>query len=1641
MTARRKGTQSAGNTNGTSQSAITVSVPAQTVDGDLLLAVTNGPVGTLTPPAGWTLLGAFADGSVTQSNAYYRYASSEPANYTFTFPSSSACRVALIVFGGVHGILTWDANVTGTDSTPSARRTDAARDAIGYSVVCWADGASNTVTANQGVEDFDFNSGNTGLTVYRGYAGYVYGPGTGGINDIVNAGDGLPGTTFTISSAPTGAIAWQFLLDNAAPDDEQWSSTNGDFAVELKLDEVAINSLGGITSALLGDITGKVSAITSQGDTVGEEDDKLADGLTSTQWSDAAVATWAQYDFGASVTKTVRRYRLTSGDSINEDPRNWTLKGSNNGTDFTVLDTRTGQSFANRAETQEFRVADPGAYRYYRLDITLGQIPSSTTTSIAEWRLSEIDVWEDVTSYVQEESKIRITRGLQGSSGRSDFTRAYYTLKNTDGRFSLRNQDSSYYGALQRNTQTRISKAYGTKSLQLQGEVALEGTDMVGDCVRCTLTDDLAITGDIDIRIDFEPGSWRDEQMLCGAQYAADGNPDEGWALRVDGSGVLHLAWDDGTTQWDVSSEVPVPQTSARMSLRATLDVDNGASGNTVSFYTADSLAGPWVPLGTAVTSTGTTSIAYTGGALCVGHVQGRIQRGIHGLVYGFELYDGIAGTAVTDIDFTALTNGAHSFTDSNSNRWESVNNAVVSNRRYRFHGEVAEWPLAWDSTGNWVEVSVTGAGVQKRLERSNAAFSTMRRYHTRGVISDPGAFERWATPAAYWPMEDPEGAFTLSSGLPSKPGMQIYGTPQFGQSDGDVFKESEQLIKLNLAKFGGRVAGGSTGYADIRWLHYSPTGMADEAEVMEGYTSGSMTRWVLFYETDNTWRLDAFVESDDGISEFTTGPQTITTEGEAMHVRLILDQDGADVDISMSAYDVYGTSLGSWSDTFPSATLGRVFRVNVNPDGDIGNTYIGHLAVYGIDSPTFAGAELNSYHYETAGRRIERLCKEQRVDFRHIGDLDQTALMGFQDTATPFSMMSSAAVSDDGYLIDPLDAFGIEYRTLRSCFNQAPRMTLSYTGNELSGELQPVADDSYITNDFTASRGGAGSARFRETSGALSVNEPPEGVSEYQDSQSYSLAHEGQCVDIASWQVAKGARDEDRYPRIELAMENLRISADAALSEALLRVDVGDRVDITDTPDFLPAEDIRQLVVGYEEWFDNFQHNFKLNTVPERWYEVTGYDTGDHFAADDTELYQDITSSQTTVAVSTTGGPPLPDDQESYPFLLAVDGEVMRAVARGGMITSNPFFDTDTTGWSTENSTIARTTTYVHPGPTATASLSITPNGVSAFVGALSAISDDGTVSPQNDYVVSFWAYSAAGYSDVRVSASWYTSASGFISTSTGSATAIPAGEWTYFEATFTAPATAARTRVRPRMNTTPAASDVLYVWNARVTEATAFYGNDRGDSFNRADSTTNLGSTDRGVVEAWTQDLGTWGINSNQAYISASASSYATVTGAADFEEVSVSVPTWPSGTAQILFRAAGGGAAENDFVRWGGTVGSAPSLDFVVASAVTRTETADSDFILVAGDKLSARCNGSVVEVFVNDVLALCVTETDNEARTQVGMRLTTTAPRMENFYFRESKETQEIQVERGYNEAAAAHKSQAAVRLYPDTRRGL
>jgi predicted alpha-1,2-mannosidase len=141
-----------------------------------------------------------------------------------------------------------------------------------------------------------------------------------------------------------------------------------------------------------GDLGAHVSAVTSTGDNPPSEiAPNLKDCNNGTKWLQfaqptAAAPLWVAYALDAP--QTVKRYSLTSGnDSPGRDPQDWQLQGSNDGSTWTTLDTRTGQSFADRQTTTTYAVDNPTAYSRYRLLFTANH--GDTITQLSDWSISD----------------------------------------------------------------------------------------------------------------------------------------------------------------------------------------------------------------------------------------------------------------------------------------------------------------------------------------------------------------------------------------------------------------------------------------------------------------------------------------------------------------------------------------------------------------------------------------------------------------------------------------------------------------------------------------------------------------------------------------------------------------------------------------------------------------------------------------------------------------------------------------------------------------------------------------------------------------------------------------------------------------------------------------------------------------------------------------------------------------------------------------------------------------------------------------------------------------------------------------------------------------------------------------------------
>ncbi|MTV47773.1 hypothetical protein GJ688_02090 [Heliobacillus mobilis] len=99
---------------------------------------------------------------------------------------------------------------------------------------------------------------------------------------------------------------------------------------------------------------------------------------------------WIQYQF--QTAKRITTYTIASNSAGSTSaPKNWTLKGSNDGTNFTVIDTVTNSTGWADYEKRTFVVDTPGNYTYYRVDITANNGDATYT------RVGEIEMYQDMT--------------------------------------------------------------------------------------------------------------------------------------------------------------------------------------------------------------------------------------------------------------------------------------------------------------------------------------------------------------------------------------------------------------------------------------------------------------------------------------------------------------------------------------------------------------------------------------------------------------------------------------------------------------------------------------------------------------------------------------------------------------------------------------------------------------------------------------------------------------------------------------------------------------------------------------------------------------------------------------------------------------------------------------------------------------------------------------------------------------------------------------------------------------------------------------------------------------------------------------------------------------------------------------------
>lgn len=882
---------------------------------------------------------------------------------------------------------------------------------------------------------------------------------------------------------------------------------------------------------------------------------------------------------------------------------------------------------------------------------------------------------------VRGADNIVITRGRadeQASDSQQPGT-CTMSLNNHDARWSPKNIAGPYYGQIGRNTPLRVSTAGdGTTFCRVPGRYGL-------DYASCPDAAGLHVTGDLDIRIDVELANTLQYQTLAvkgdwgnGASIAAT---NLAWIFFVDSGGTLRFRWsaDGASSAGAVASTVKLTQSQSntRLALRVTLDVDNGAAGSTVTFYTSTSISGSWTQLGSTRVSAGTTSVFASTQPIQAGEIGTNghtLNRSIMaGKLHAFQLLSGIAGTTKASPDFSSQTIGTTSFSDAQANVWTLNGQMEVTNRRYRFHGEVSNWPPKQDISGNDQWVPIEAAGILRRYQQGSAPLLSAI---ARAVTVSPTA------PIIYWPCEDATGSASFAVGAGTGNPMLIAGSPTLA-TDTHI-GGSGALPTIGNSTWTGTVptyTPSSPNTAEVAFVAYfntAPTNGAVVLRVVAGNTrfdtiwsTGGGGLYINAYDTGT----GTLVGSDN------SGGPYVGAVTTALQFSPQFAQSGSDIHWGYQAYDGTTSTVTSYG-ALTGRTLSAMKQIIVDPNGNLTDTAIGHISAYNSQpatAPQYLSLTGNSG--ETAGSRFVRLCLENGVAVRTVGDVTNSSPMGPQGVDTFVNLLQGCIDADGGLLYEPRDVLGVGIYVRTALMAQSSSATVSISGHQLSAVPEPALDDQLLRNDVTVTRTNGSFARATLVTGALSVQDPPTGAGTYPDTPTINLHTDSQLLDEASWRMHVGTVDEFRWPVVTVGMHTAEMVANSTLAQQLQTADVGSVLTVTGIASTVQPDDAVQLIQGMAETLSNYEFTIAFNCSPASPYDVVVLDDATFSRLEDVDVNTtgstlhdaSINSSVTTFQVDVPAGAALWTTTD-VPFDVVMGGERMTVAAVSGSSTPQTF-------------------------------------------------------------------------------------------------------------------------------------------------------------------------------------------------------------------------------------------------------------------------------------------------------------------------------------------------------------------------------
>jgi hypothetical protein len=971
--------------------------------------------------------------------------------------------------------------------------------------------------------------------------------------------------------------------------------------------------------------------------------------------------------------------------------------------------------------------------------------------------------WTDLTlgRYVHEKSKISITRGRQNRYAQTAPATCGLTLLNPDGIWVPDNPVGTYYGLIDQNTPLRV--------------LMRSNTSTASDVFNRTSS-----------------SSW-DTADVGGAWTNAGGAGSDFSVSAANGGRHLHTAASSphysvlavGLTRVDITARVRVNALSTGAAQTAALVCRYASSSHSsrveLQFATSGAISGRVVlrtggvdSAGSPVASTLThTAATWYRVRMVTGYTSVRFKVWVDGTTEPATwLVDGSTGVWLETPPISGSA-GCYSMRETgNTNANATIDFddfSLVDGPLIRFTGYVDAWPTTWaDESERQSFAPITASGHLRRIGQAKNLKSALCRAST--LMQWSGAPQA----KGYWPMEDASQATVFASGLTA--GLPMIYTDMRPAGESDVLGTDPLPLAGGEAVFSAVVQPytAATTWA-VRALFKFPDVPSVNTGVLAWTTGGTIDRWAFVITTGSTWTIQGYTNGTEVLAA--SFQNMIDADGGSLFDRQFYltanaTQNGGNIDYTVNLWaDNTSGALGI-SGSY-AGTIGNVTKIfhSAYPGYTAGGYTIGHVGVADDELWAYDGYLMASgFGGETSGARLARLGSEENIPV-YFGEIlgagagSTTQIMGAQRTTSLIQQFREVEATEEGLLFDGLQG-QVTLLPRQQRQNHAIDLTIDHDDGQLAGGFVAVRDDALLRNDIKAQNASGSTVPAQDVDGIRRW-----GV--YSDAITINVQDDTEVGDHANWRLNLGKTPATRYPSVTLQLHNSR---NTTLIDAWLACDIGYRLNLLNLPNTYDDADL--LIEGYTETIDSSFWTVVLNTSPAQPWNVFTIEGGGNLGRLDTA------------------------------------GSTLNAAAGSGNLHTSTF-EAGVADWTPTSATFVQSATHAHSG-TYGGLLTVTGSPVQAYARAFETAVTAGVL-----YGANVWCYSVAGYSAVQCAIDWYDSGHAYLSTSSGTSSALAAATWERRSVIGTAPVGAVYGRYGPTLTGSPATGTAMWIDDTSLATA----------------------------------------------------------------------------------------------------------------------------------------------------------------------------------------------------------------------------